>query len=347
MRQISVLVTGSGGGSIGEQLIKALKLEGDRYNIISSDSKGLSVGRHIANSFVKVPLANDKNYLRTLIEICNKHKVDVLIPGSEPELLKIANSIDLFEDLGIYVPINSLELISLCSDKLKFNDFLAQNGFKYPWTGLIDQGSELTKFQDFPYVLKPLTGSGSTGVFIVQNSKELRNIVMYLGSEKIQILQEYVGTLDAEYTVGILSTPTKGYIDHIVLRRDLDFGLSIKQKVHNKTKKNYLGTYLGISTGVSQGTFVANNVIDDLVHKLVSVLSPESSINIQCRLHQDNAYVFEINPRFSGTTHLRALVGFNEPDYIIKDHFNLEVQDLDSSNWINRSVIRGLIEYTN
>lgn len=347
MERINVLVTGSGGGSIGEQLIKALTIETDRYNVIGSDCRDISVGRHIANSFVKIPRADSEMYLEAVVEVCEKHEVQVLIPGSEPELLKISNRIDLFEDLGIYVPVNSSDLISLCSDKLKLNDFLAQNGFVYPQTYIIEERSDLHDYNDFPYVLKPLTGSGSSGVFIVQNLQELQNIVMYLGSEKPQILQEYVGTLDAEYTVGILSTPTKGYVDHIVLKRDLEYGLSIKQKVLNKTTRSCLGTNLGISTGISQGTFVGNKEIDSLVHKMASLLDLKSSINIQCRIHQNNAYVFEINPRFSGTTHLRALVGFNEPDYLIKDHFKLEVQNLDKTNWIDRSVIRGLVEYRN
>ena len=30
--------------------------------------------------------------------------------------------------------------------------------------------------------------------------------------------------------------------------------------------------------------------------------------------------MFEINPRFSGTTSLRAMVGYNEPDVLIRHH---------------------------
>jgi carbamoyl-phosphate synthase large subunit len=30
--------------------------------------------------------------------------------------------------------------------------------------------------------------------------------------------------------------------------------------------------------------------------------------------------VFEINPRFSGTTSIRAMVGYNEPDVLIRRH---------------------------
>jgi carbamoyl-phosphate synthase large subunit len=34
--------------------------------------------------------------------------------------------------------------------------------------------------------------------------------------------------------------------------------------------------------------------------------------------------VFEINPRFSGTTSIRALVGFNEPDILMRIHLENE-----------------------
>ena len=30
--------------------------------------------------------------------------------------------------------------------------------------------------------------------------------------------------------------------------------------------------------------------------------------------------MFEVNPRFSGTTSLRAMVGYNEPDILIRKH---------------------------
>ncbi len=41
-------------------------------------------------------------------------------------------------------------------------------------------------------------------------------------------------------------------------------------------------------------------------------------INIQCRVVGDKVVPFEINPRFSGTTSLRAMVGYNEPDTLIR-----------------------------
>ena len=42
-------------------------------------------------------------------------------------------------------------------------------------------------------------------------------------------------------------------------------------------------------------------------------------MNIQLRLSGDDIYVFEIHPRFSGTSTMRADVGFNEPDILLRN----------------------------
>ena len=47
-------------------------------------------------------------------------------------------------------------------------------------------------------------------------------------------------------------------------------------------------------------------------------------LNIQCRLTEDGPSVLEINPRFSGTTSIRAAVGFNEPDILIRNFLENE-----------------------
>jgi carbamoyl-phosphate synthase large subunit len=39
---------------------------------------------------------------------------------------------------------------------------------------------------------------------------------------------------------------------------------------------------------------------------------------VQCRKTERGVVAFEINPRLSGTTSIRALVGFNEPEILIR-----------------------------
>ena len=53
--------------------------------------------------------------------------------------------------------------------------------------------------------------------------------------------------------------------------------------------------------------------------------------------------VFEINPRFSGTTSLRAMAGYNEPDVLIRRHV---LNEAIEPHFAYRSgvILRGLSE---
>jgi carbamoyl-phosphate synthase large subunit len=42
-------------------------------------------------------------------------------------------------------------------------------------------------------------------------------------------------------------------------------------------------------------------------------------VNVQLRKSKGEFFIFEINPRFSGTTPIRAALGVNEPDMMIKN----------------------------
>tara|TARA_A100000171_G_scaffold51162_1_gene64620 strand:- start:25246 stop:26292 length:1047 start_codon:yes stop_codon:yes gene_type:complete len=345
MNRLNILVTGAGGGGIGEQIVKAL-INGDNdYFIVCTDTRELSIASVIGDAFYMLPHASSPNYINELLLLCLKLEIRAIFPGSEPELIELVRNKERFLKMGVKLPVNSADLISLCSDKIDFNDYLTNNGFVTCKTHLIDDGFELAELTDYPYVIKPVKGSGSANVFIVQNLMELKSIISYLGFQQRFILQQYVGNLAEEYTVGILSTEDLGYVQHIILQRDLSLGLSIKQKVQNKTSQSDLGEYLGISTGISQGKFVENHLINDAVMRVVDLLQPTSSINMQCRVHNGEVYIFEINPRFSGTTNLRSLVGFNEIEFIINRMFFNKTIVLKPENWLNKVVYRGLKEY--
>lgn len=46
-------------------------------------------------------------------------------------------------------------------------------------------------------------------------------------------------------------------------------------------------------------------------------INSKGPLNIQCRMVDNELYVFEINPRFSGTSPFRTLFGFNEADILV------------------------------
>ena len=53
---------------------------------------------------------------------------------------------------------------------------------------------------------------------------------------------------------------------------------------------------------------------------IVKQIGSPGPINLQCRVKNGIAYVFEINPRFSTTNSVRAATGYNEVELLV-DHF--------------------------
>jgi carbamoyl-phosphate synthase large subunit len=322
MNKIVVLVTGVGGSGIGSQIIKALKMSSLPLHIIGTDTTELSTGVKEVDKFYKVSLANDKEYIPALIDTCSNENVKIIFPGSEPELKVISKNRNFFSDANIIVPINTEHVIDICSDKFKTNQFLAEHGFSYPKTIQVTKLGDLPIVDFYPVIIKPNTGgSGSNGVMIAQNRDELNVFVSFLlNISSDLVIQEYIGDSESEYTIGVISTLEGDIINSIAVHRVIENGLGNKIKVKNNTGKKEFGKNLVVSSGISQGTIGKFPAITKQCEEIAMKLGSKGPLNIQCRFVNGKVYVFEINPRYSGTTPLRAMVGFNEPEIMIKKY---------------------------
>jgi carbamoyl-phosphate synthase large subunit len=171
----------------------------------------------------------------------------------------------------------------------------------------------------YPVIVKPAVSTGgSRGVRIVTTREEMGQLAAELG-DAIQhyILQEYVGTGDTEFTVGVLTDRQGGLIDSLVIQRKLA-GLSLLENVTHDGR-NY-----AISTGYSQGFIVDNSRIQELCERVALKLGSNGPLNIQLRTDGERVVVFEVHPRFSGTTPIRSDAGFNEPDVLLRNYLNGE-----------------------
>jgi carbamoyl-phosphate synthase large subunit len=133
-------------------------------------------------------------------------------------------------------------------------------------------------------------------------------------------------------------------IDSIVLKRNILSGLGAKIKILNKSGNASLGKYLAISSGISQGEIIRNELIATTAEQIAQKLNSTGPLNIQCRLQDNKVYVFEINPRFSGTSPMRAIVGFNELDLSLKNKV-LKQTKFSRINYKLGHLVRGLTEY--
>ena len=322
---ISVLVTAIGGGGHGDQILKALRLaEPGRYKIFGADANPNCPQASLVEKFVTLPLARDPSYMSVLLRTCKDLGVQALFHGCEPELLLFAANRRIIEASGMFLPINDTALIQLCMDKARTNARLAELGFPAPRYVNVTSESEFDDIDWFPVVVKPsVGGGGSANVFIAQDMKELKALAAYLGLGSITsgfMIQEYVGTPDQEFTVGVLHDLDGRYVNSIAVKRHLNSGLSVRTSVTNRTGRKELGPRLVISSGVSQGDIGRFAEVTEQCREIADRLESRGPLNLQCRFVDGKVSVFEINPRFSGTTSLRAMVGLNEPDLLVRRH---------------------------
>jgi len=339
--KIRVMVTGVGGGGNGEQLLKALKLAETPYHLIGADITPLSKGLYMADERVILPPAVDPDYISILTDACKKNCVQVLFTGSEPELKRISGFQDEFRAEGIFLPMNSKSVIDLCLDKSKTMSFLKENGFYFPQTWTIRNSEDLQSVDLFPLVLKPsVGGGGSANSFIAQDKKELELFGCWMLNIYSEfIVQQYIGDADSEYTAGVLCDMEGNLINSIAVKRNILSALSNRLKIRSR----YTGEMLVLSNGITQGEIGRFPEVTSQCEEIALKLGARSAINIQLRFVDGKAYVFEINPRYSGTSSFRAMVGYNEPDLMIRKYLlNEEIEPHFA--YKEGTILRGLDE---
>lgn len=339
---LRVLIAGVGGGSHGLEILKALRLSKIPYYICAADMSKLSIGLFKADKSYVIPPATSSKYLSAVLDICKKEKIQIIFHGSEPDLKVLSENRSVFEKKGIFLPFNSQKVINLCLNKKQIFNFLKKMNITIPITEPVENIRDIDRIDFFPVIVKPYINSGgSHNVFIAQDREELtffsRYILKYKGKP---LIQEYVGTPEEEYTVGVLSDRKGRIISCVAIRRFILSSLSNRHKVSSLRKKNKI---LVISSGISQGEVVNNEELLEQCKKIALVLNSKGPLNIQCRFVDNKVYPFEINPRFSGTTYIRALAGVNEPDLLVRKY--LLKEDISKNITAKNGVIlRGLEE---
>lgn len=321
--EIPVLITAVGGIGNGEQILKALNLAPTgRYQLIAADIRKDVPQFGLAQEAVTLPPASSKEYLDALQAVCRHFGVRAVFHGSVAEMLVFSRNLEMIRSWGVLPMINDPALINLCAHKHKLGSRLTDLGFEPPAS--IEISRDSTTSMDglqFPLIIKPtLESGGSRGIHIARNARELELIRDLTGVAEHIVVQEYVGRPDREFTVGVLHDFNGAYIATSVLRRDLSNLLGVSFKVKNTSGRDELGPDLVVSSGISAGEFGDWPEIAKACRKMAEALGSRGPLNFQCRVDDKGVRVFEINPRFSGTTSLRAMADVNEPDLMLRLH---------------------------
>jgi carbamoyl-phosphate synthase large subunit len=268
---------------------------------------------YVADAAYISPLARDAEFIPWLLDVCEREQIDAVMSGSELVLEALAPQAEMIrERTGAVSIVSRPEVLTTGRDKLRTCRWLESSGLPVPgYAGLGDAAAvkALVERCGFPLVAKPRYGKGSDGIITVRHQQDLERVVAaedlalrdVVGSEirpHDLILQEYLGDEHEEYTAGCFCDAQGELRGTIVLRRTLQAGTTVTAE---------LGSFPDVR---------------DAAAAITSALAPLGPCNVQLRMHRGRAVPFEINPRFSGTTALRARMGFNEVDAALR-HFVL------------------------
>jgi len=301
------MIAGVGGASLGTEILKALQLAGG-YRVFGCDISPTAYGLY-EDGFSETFLVDRSNYVSSVISACKRAGASCIIPGGETPMVLLSEVSELLASEGIRLISNDPEVISTCSDKARTFVRLAEIGIDIPRTVSVTDAQSVHAV-GVPCVVKPSIGTGGSAmVFLAADVEEALVYAEYIKRAGGRpIAQEYLPEGAGEFTVGVLSLPTGRVVGSIALRRALDAKLSVSIRRSGGV----------ISSGYSQGLISGFETITRSCEEIARQLGSTGPLNVQGRLRDGSFVPFEINPRFSASTYLRAMAGFNEVDLYLQ-----------------------------
>ena len=280
-------------------LIKAVRNAthkiGTDISLYGGDGDVNCIGKHFVDIFWQMPktIIENKNLI---IQYLTDHKIKVVIPTRDGELLFWASLKNELSTLGITVMVSNPEAVNQCLDKFEF--YSVSHKLNFP---VIETSREISALQTkaSSYVVKEQFGASSMGVGIdlskeeaIAHSKKLEN----------PIFQPYVKGQEVSVDLYVLkSGKAKGAI---VRTRDL------------------------VVNGESQvTTTISNPALEALSIKLVESIGLYGHIVLQVMIDANNAFhVIECNSRFGGASTLSVSCGLDSFYWLLLEATGADVE---------------------
>jgi carbamoyl-phosphate synthase large subunit len=292
---LTVLVLGVG-GNVSQGILKALALSSLRLRVVGACISPHAFGLYTADTAYISPRADDPEFLSWLLDVCRRERVQAVFSGVEPVLAFLASHADeIRRETGATCVVSDPAALAVGGDKVATCQWLAQHGFNSPrWARAEDAQAVqvVVNACGYPLIAKPRTGKGRHGVVDVRNPADLAWVM----AQADYIIQEHLGDDESEYTAGCFCDRAGRVAGSIVMRRGLLEGTTVWAE---------LGEFPDVRAEAE---------------RIGAALRPMGPCNVQLRISKGKAVCFEINVRFSGTTPMRAHLGFNDVDAALRHY---------------------------
>lgn len=307
----------TGGGAPGAPGILRCLQQNPLFRITVADARPEAVGRYLHPDFVKIPMAGDSDFIPALLELCNREKIDLVLPLVTKELLPLATNKHLFEKSGTRVLVSPAASLEIANNKSRLYQFLQWRGMEVPDFRVVETGDQFETairelgYPDKPVCFKPSVSNGSRGFRIINEQIDERELLFlqkpdstYMrGADALRILSsggfpellvsEYLP--GEEYSVDCLANQGSSVVIVPRLRKRMINGISV------------------------EGEFVKQEEIISYCSQVLQELRLHGNIGIQVKKSASGKYqMLEINPRVQGTLSAGLGAGINLPELAIK-----------------------------
>lgn len=275
-----VLITGIG-GNVGQGILRnIIHLDYDIF-LVGTNTTAVSAGNHLCDVVYQVPFSTNKNYLKSILEICEKEKVELIIPSTDFEAYYLSLS---HEKLPLLASSGLNETELFLNKYLTWKEFSKCN---IPFAMSVLPSEYNNDFKEL--IVKPTKGRGSREVYI--NPKDVK-----LFSDEFIVQELYKGK---EITTTFYVKKNGELHGFITFERELENGMTTKCEVIDEYDKE----------------------IKKIILAMIKNFSIRGSCNIQSIVTNTKKIVpFEVNCRISGTNSIRSQFGFEDVKYILQEY---------------------------
>ncbi len=294
---VRILVTGVGGPAAVAFLQAVIGPGVDAFAVdIDPHAAGLYLVPPERRGLVR--RGDDPAFATDLVRACQAHRIDVLVPTVDTELLPLVPHRDELEAAGTQVLMASDRTLELCLDKWTLVEACAAAGVPVPETRVVEPGLSLDDWS-WPAIVKPRQGSGSRGVELLRSPDDLGRIP-HDGS---MILQANLPGI--EHSLDVLAY-RDGRIAAVVPR-----------------------TRLKVDSGIAvTGATVVDEELDRIGRQVAAAIGLTTVANVQVKADPDGRpRLLEVNPRFPGSMPLTVGAGVNMPVLALDDVLGRPVPD--------------------
>jgi carbamoyl-phosphate synthase large subunit len=265
--------------------------------IVATDLSHLSAALQSADAAEIAPRCTSPEFIPTLLDICRRHEVKLVIPGIDTELPMLAAACDQFAAAGITALISAPETIAIGADKWRTHRWLVEKGFPTVRQATVAEALGDPHAWPYPMIVKPTAGSASVGVARVSNRDELQ-----FHTRSSDFIVQSIAT-GAEYTVDVLVNRDGKCVCAIPRRR------------------------IEVRSGeVFKGVTARRPELIELASRVAETLpAAYGPLNVQLFADETagDLRVIEINPRFGGGFPLAWQAGGKFPQWIIEEILGL------------------------